>query len=348
LDYDGGEICFHRICIMRETTPDRDLHTPAPAGAPALSVVMLVPAGARRLQATLDSLLSQGGHRWELLAIVEHDTAEADVMALEEAALVDPRIRILQEAGDNPWAARNLGAMMARAPLLAFPAPGDVWSAGKLACHLALHDARPELVATYGRVAQIVPEGGMLMEARRLSRLHEGALALHDVLGDDPACMVCNLVVRRQAFLVRGGFDETLLHAQDQDLIARLIADGDPIAGIDAVLTERRCPAALPAAPTHMQVGWRQVITRHVPHAQIPHFEALQCRLIVEGLLRAGAPLSQALPHALSGLALDARAFLGGWRKAAALLAGGLWAALSPPGHRHRTAGKGTPYALHN
>jgi hypothetical protein len=70
------------------------------------------------------------------------------------------------------------------------------------------------------------------------------------VLGRHPSCTAGNLVITRRALLVGGGFDETLAHAHDQDLLARLVRDGARIEAIDAVLTGHRARPA-PALPRH-------------------------------------------------------------------------------------------------
>jgi hypothetical protein len=73
--------------------------------------------------------------------------------------MADPRIRVLHHEGPpRPAAARNLGAMLARAPLLAFLEPGDLWATGRLVSHLALHHARPDLVASFARMAFLPPK----------------------------------------------------------------------------------------------------------------------------------------------------------------------------------------------
>ena len=313
---------------MRDTTLPLDTVTPL------LSAVMLVQAPRPLLAATLTALDRQSCPRWEMLAIILSDAPEDSAMLVEEAALADPRIRILREAGDSPWAARNLGAMVARAPLLAFVENGDLWAPGKLASHLALHRDRPDLTASYARTAHIAPEASVLVGARRHSALAEGALTIEDALVAQPPCTLGNLVVRRQAFLVQGGFDETLCHAQGQDLIARLLAKGGWIEGIDAVLTGQRREGSLPAPVTRMLAGWRQVITRHAHGRSARRFEALQCRGIAQDVLRSGERIGQALPPVLQGLRLDSRAFLGGWRRGWGFLATCLWAMMVPPGLR--------------
>jgi glycosyltransferase involved in cell wall biosynthesis len=329
---DDGNHAFTGFQTMHETTPLSGGET----AVPILSVILLVRGPAALLAATLASLGHQSCPRWELLAIIAADTPEDDAVLVQEAALADPRIRILREAGATPWAARNLGAMVARASLLAFAEAGDLWVPGKLATHLALHRDSPDLTASYGRIAFIAPDASVLVGARRHSVLHDRALTPRDVLGCRPPCTTGNLVVRRQSFLVEGGFDVTLCHAQGQDLIARLLAQGGWIEGIDAVLTGRRHRLSLPASVRRMQAGWRQVIARHAHGRDALRLEALQCRRIVKGVLASGERIGQALPPAWQGLRLDAGAFLGGWRQGCGLLWALLWAAMMPPAMRQR------------
>jgi glycosyltransferase involved in cell wall biosynthesis len=277
----------------------RDAPPPIPQDTPAIAVLMPLRGTDRMLETSIATVLAQSSACWELL-LIDDGTHPAGLAVARKAALADPRIRILHHEGPpHPGAARNLGAMLARAPLLAFLEPGDLWATGRLVSHLARHRARPHLVATFARMAFLPPETSTLIGARRCSTLPDGPLTLPDVLGRRPSCTAGNLVVTRRALLVGGGFDETLAHAQDQDLLARLVRDGAPIEAIDAVLTGHRF------RPVPVQDNWRQVIARHVQGPQARRLEALHCRAMARHVLVHGGGMAQALPHAMRALRLD-------------------------------------------
>jgi glycosyltransferase involved in cell wall biosynthesis len=312
------------------------LFSPGNDAAPAaISIVMLLRGSEAMLEASIASVRAQSCATWELLAI-DDGSNDAGLVLMEEAAAADPRIRILHSHAAHPAAACNLGAMVARAPLLAFLQAGDLWATGKLARHLVLHRNQPDLVASYARMAYLAPDASALIGARRCSTLPGGMLSVTDVLGQDPSCMACNLVVRRQSVLVGGGFDETLAHAQDQDLLARLVRDGARIGAIDAVLTGHRQSMALPAHPARMQESWQQVIARHIQGEEARRLEALHCRDIAQRVLGSGGRVSQALPHAWAGVRLDAGAFFGGWRQGLLTTLACMAAVAVPAGWRRR------------
>lgn len=312
---------------MRDAPPSTD--------TPALSVLMPLHGAPALLEASIATVLAQSCARWELLLIDDGANPAGQAVA-RDAAMADQRIRILQQDAPDHTITRNLGAMLARAPLLAFLEAGDLWATNRLASHLALHRTRPELVASFARMAFIAPGASVLVGARRCSALPSGPLTLPDVLGQAPPCMAGNLVVVRRHVLVGGGFDETLAHAQDQDLLARLVRDGGQFGAIDAVLTGHRPRPDLPAHPARMQDSWHRVIARHMQGTQARRIEALHCRDIARRVLGSGGRVGAALPHALRALRLDAGAFLGGWWRGMVTVLACLTAPIMPRGLRRR------------
>jgi hypothetical protein len=305
-----------------------------PALPPLVSIILLVHGAPALLEASLASIRTQSCGRWDLLAI-DDGTNPAGSQVVEHAAQTDPRIRIVKATGSPP-ALRNRGASLAHAPLLAFVEAGDLWAASRLTDHLALHRARKGLTGSYARLAFIAPTASVLVGARRHSRLRRDPLTALDVLIGDPACTLRNAVVSRQAMLVLGGYDETLAHAQDHDLLARMIRHGARIEGIDAVLTGHRPAACLPVPPGRMQAAWRQVILRHCEGREARRLEALHCRLIARRVLGSGERIVHALPAAWRGMRIDARSFCGGWRASGGLALACLATLALPPRLRRR------------
>ena len=303
---------------------------------PEISVIVPVYNAAATLAATIASALAQTGVRCEVIAI---DDGSRDDSAERLAALAaqDPRLRVVRCANGGVSAARNLGAELARAPLVAFLDADDLWAPDKLARHLAAHAARPDAVMSYARIAFIAPDAAGLDGALTVSSLCPHPPRLVDVLGENPVCTASNMVVQRAAFRACGGFDATLRHAEDQELVARLVVRGGHVESIDAVLTGYRLsPDGLSVDLAAMHDGWRRVAARYLDEAACTPLEALYCRYLARRSLRAGASAWAALRYVRAGLALDARAFLREPRRGLSTILAALAAPLLPPALRIR------------
>lgn len=298
--------------------------------APRISVVLPVYNAAATLDATIASVLAQSEPSLELIAI--NDGSRDDSLArLLDWAARDARLRVISRENAGVSATRNLGVDLARGALVAFIDADDVWAPDKLARHIAEHAARPEAIASYARIAFIAAAAEGLAGAQTCSSLCRHDPQLIDVLGENPVCTTSNLVVARDAFVAAGGFDTTLSHAEDQDLVARLIAQGGTLAGIDAVLTGYRfSPQGLSMDLDRMFAGWRIVAARYLPAEAARAQEALYYRYLARRTLRGGGRAGLALRYVVAGLRTDARAFCAEYRRGLATIAAALAAPFLP------------------
>jgi len=297
---------------------------------PVVTVVMPVFNAASTLEATIRSILAQSFDRFELVIIDDGSTDESlnRAMAFAEA---DPRVRLISRANGGVSSARNLGASLGKAPLLAFIDADDLWDHGKLEQHVALHSAEPGLAASYARIAFIAPQAVGLAGAHTVSSLCPHMPGLLDVLGDNPVCTTSNFVVRRDWFNMLGGFNEALSYAEDQDLVARLVNALGQLGGIDAILTGYRfSPDGLSMDLERMYAGWRTVALQFLSPTQLRPLEALYCRYMARRVLRAAGSPTQSLKFALSGLRLDAATFLQDRKRGLGTLIAALIAPLVP------------------
>lgn len=298
--------------------------------APDFTVVLPVYNAAATLEATVASVLAQTCTSFELIAIDDgsNDDSLARLLAL---AASDERMRVISVKNGGVSAARNIGIDLAKAPLVAFIDADDLWDPGKLARHAEFHRADPAAAASYARIAFIAQDATDLAGARTFSSLGSRKIKLADVLGENPVCTTSNLVVRRNWFEVAGGFDASLSFAEDQELVARLVARGGHLAGIDAVLTGYRfSPDGLSANFDRMHEGWRAVALRYLDDASVTSLDALYCRYLSRRVLRSAARPSLALKYALRGLQLDARTFLRERRRGVSTLLGAITAPILP------------------
>ena len=288
------------------STPER-----AVAGAiPEISVVLPVYNAGATLETTVRSVLAQSVARFELLAI-DDGSCDDSLEQLLRLAAEDSRIKVIARANGGVSSARNLGVECAGTPLIAFLDADDLWHADKLAHHLVLHRQDPELAASYARIAFIAEDALAIAGAKTTSSRCAPNTRLLDVLGENPICTASNLVVRRDWFMRVGGFDAALSYAEDQEFVAKLIAHGGRIAGVDAVLTGYRfSPDGLSMDLARMHAGWQLVASRYLAPPERIALEALYLRYLARRVLRAGGRPAEALRYVIAGLRLDAASFL--------------------------------------
>lgn len=171
------------------------------AEPPLISCIVPVYNGARYLGAALESVLAQGWQPLELLVVDDGSTDSTPAIA----ARFGPRLRYLRQARGGPAAARNHGLRQARGELIVFQDADDLWPAGRLTRQADRFAADPQLQILVGR-AQCVR-----LEAGALQPLAEPALMFS----------VTSAMMRRRAFDILGGFDESLHTSDDVDWFLR-------------------------------------------------------------------------------------------------------------------------------
>ncbi len=196
---------------------------------PRVSVIMPCYNAERFLDRSVGSLRAQSVRDWELIAIDDGSTDGTWRWFQHEA---DPRIHCIRQANAGVSAARNAGIRAARAPLLAFLDADDRWHPTFLEKMSAALDSRPDALLAYcgwqnvglarGDGPPFVPPD--YERPDKEETLFAGCRwPIHAAL------------VRREAVLEAGGFDESLTHAEDYALWLA-IATRAPIVRVPEVL----------------------------------------------------------------------------------------------------------------
>ena len=224
------------------------MHGPPP-GAGLVSVVIPIYNAERYLAASLASALAQTYPHVEILAVDDGSTDGS----VERLRAHGDRVVLLQQRNGGAAAARNRGVRHARGEWIAFLDADDCWAPTKLEQQLARcgHLAWSHTDSVFA---------GGVNDGRRDSALtpkHAGrvlpALVCGNFIGTS------SVLIRRQAFLEGGGFDESLRSIQDWDLWLR-VAARHAIGYLDEPLVEYRVHAASTSRntrrtlPCHMQV----------------------------------------------------------------------------------------------
>lgn len=295
---------------------------------PAFSVVIAAYNAEQTIIEAIDSVLAQSEENFELI-VVDDGSSDQTLPLILQKACSDLRIKAVSQNNQGVSAARNRGVAMARAPYLAFLDADDVWSCDKLAMHRRHHDQNPALDASFARVAFYHHNGRKFKLGRTRSSVPATTCSLEDVLIENAVCTMSNMVIKRTTFLEIGGFDRTMRHVEDQDLLARLVGSGHLLRGIPQTLVGYRMSAdGLSCDFPAMLAGWKKLASRWADKVDMKRGEALYCRYLARRALRSGAGMAQVRNFVRRGIAMDSKAFLSGGQRglltASAAIAGSI------------------------
>ena len=294
---------------------------------PHFSIVIPVFNAADTLHETLSAIRAQTCNAWEAILVDDGSTDGSRDLARAEAR--DPRIRLMQNPGKGPSAARNHGAAQARGAVIAFCDADDLWQPDKLA-RVAAILSRTEVAAVYGKVA-FYPTGNT--GPLRLSTVPGTALTIPMLLAENPVCTMSNLSIRTAAFRALGGLDETMVHNEDLDLLVRLVAAGATVTGDDHLHLRYRTDArGLSSSLARMRAGRQEVLRRAalMGYRTENRQEAVFLRYLTRRALRMDDGAGDAFRFAIEGLAKAPAAYLTPARRGVPTATAALLAPLLP------------------
>jgi glycosyltransferase involved in cell wall biosynthesis len=185
---------------------------------PRVSVVIPAYNAQRFVAETIAAVKAQSYQDLEIIVVDDGSTDQTASIAESFEG-----VRCIRKPNGGVSSARNRGVAEARGELLAFVDSDDVWHPDKLRHQVALMDLHPELVL--GITASSSDRS--LMEA--VPRLPEGQLPNHRIIEQfeevflNPYLGMSGVIVRKAAFDVVNGFDQTLPFAEDVDFYLRLL-----------------------------------------------------------------------------------------------------------------------------
>ncbi|HZH25795.1 MAG TPA: glycosyltransferase family A protein [Azospirillaceae bacterium] len=183
-------------------------------------VSVLIPAynAARFIAAAVQSAQAQTLRDIEIV-VVDDGSQDATAAIVAELADKDPRIRLLRQRNMGVSAARNKGLKAARAPYVAPLDADDLWRHDKLERQLAAANA-PEVGLVYTWSTH-VDEDSRVIPGRATGSTHEGWVYPHLLMGNFVGSGSVPLM-RREALLAAGGWDEDMRGNEDQLLYLRI------------------------------------------------------------------------------------------------------------------------------
>lgn len=231
---------------------------------PLVSVVVALHNGEAFLAETLNSALNQTHAEVEVI-VVDDGSTDGSAEVLERFA---GRVVAFRQPNRGASAARNRGLAEARGTYVIFLDHDDVWEptfVELLAARLASVD--DSVVGAVAGWEEIDADGGRRPETRFAVEASYGLRDLTRRCWSGPS----GVMLRRDAMLAVGGWDERLYLAQDWDLWLRLAAAGGTFVGVDGVLWfYRRHDRSLSRQLDLMLVDARSLCDRHLVNPALP------------------------------------------------------------------------------
>lgn len=197
---------------------------------PAVSIIMPAYNAQATIAASIQSVRAQTLKNWELI-IVDDGSEDQTAEVASEIARHDSRICIIQRPNRGPSIARNAGADLARAHVLAFLDADDMWAAERLTGMLIKFRDEPGAGVLFSRTRFIDAD---TLEPGTLTP-HSEQLSASDIMSENALCSTSNIVCLKRVFEETGGFTPDLKYAEDQDWLLRVALEGKwQIMGVDA------------------------------------------------------------------------------------------------------------------
>ena len=146
-----------------------------------------------------------------------------------------PDVEVVELGENHGSVARNIGVERARTPYVAFADDDSWWAPGALEEAARLLDAHPRLAVLAGRmlVGEDERPDPICADMADSPLPHEDDLPGPPVLG----FLACGAVVRRDAYLAAGGFDDVIFFMGEEERLALdLVTRGWGLAYVDQVV----------------------------------------------------------------------------------------------------------------
>jgi glycosyltransferase involved in cell wall biosynthesis len=194
---------------------------------PTVSVVTPFCNGARYLSDALATVAKQTRLPSEMILVDDGSTdGSADLVARFDAPF--PK-RLLQQPNGGQSAARNRAAMAATGKYLAFLDHDDIWHPRHIEILVGILEGDAGLGWAYSNIDEMDHDGRVvhLKLLRQLNpEVEHPKTSIYNMLKADMFIFPSAAVVRRDAFLAIGGFDDRLSGYEDDDLFLRMFRAG--------------------------------------------------------------------------------------------------------------------------
>lgn len=185
---------------------------------PLISVIIPSYNAAPTIEETLRSIMNQSFIDLEILVINDGSDDETGEIA-NRLAKEDKRIRVFSYPNEGVSVSRNRGIQLAQGEYLSFIDADDLWTSNKLEAQYEALKIHPQASVAYSWTDNIDGKGNIVQKG---IRTQASGYILPELLQVNLLQNGSNPLIRRSAFETVGGFDESLLNADDWDMWLRL------------------------------------------------------------------------------------------------------------------------------
>lgn len=232
---------------------------------PIISVIIPAFNAEKTIEETLQSVINQTFIDFEIIVINDGST-DRTLEVVDK--IKDPRIKVFSYPNSGRVSiSRNRGFLQAVGEFIAFLDADDIWMPEKLDLQFKALQSNPQAAVAYSWVDCIDENGKFLRSTRRISITGDvhAELLLGNFLENGS-----NPLIRKQALMEVGIFDESLLNAEDHDLYLRLAANYQFICVPAPVVLYRISPNSKSCNVARMEVQSRRVIEKGFERAPAP------------------------------------------------------------------------------
>jgi glycosyltransferase involved in cell wall biosynthesis len=185
---------------------------------PLVSVIIPAFNSEKTIQETIDSVLNQTLHDLEIIVI---NDGSQDATLEVASGISDFRIKIFSYPNAGVSASRNRGLKQASGEYIAFLDADDLWTPDKLERQLQALKSQPNAAVAYSWTDWIDESGRFLRPGGHITK--NGNVHRHLLLRDFVESG-SNPLIRKEALMKVGGFNEALSAAADWEMWLRLAA----------------------------------------------------------------------------------------------------------------------------
>ncbi|MEO1184545.1 MAG: glycosyltransferase [Cyanobacteria bacterium J06636_27] len=188
------------------------------ATMPLISVIVPVYNGEKTIKETIESVLNQTFSNLELI-IIDDGSQDSTLKVISD--IKDSRLKVFSYKNAGVAISRNRGIKKSVGEFIAFLDADDLWTSDKLEVQLEALQSKPQAALAYSWVDYINAEGEFLHNGNHITI---NGNAYKQMLVENVLENGSNPLVRREALIYVGGFNQSLTPAEDWDMWLRLAA----------------------------------------------------------------------------------------------------------------------------
>ncbi|HSW65018.1 MAG TPA: glycosyltransferase family A protein [Dissulfurispiraceae bacterium] len=200
-----------------------------------VSIIVPIYNAARFIDNVMGSIAKQDYENYEVIFI---DDGSTDNSVQKIRDYDSSTVKIFSKKNEGPAKARNFGILQATGKFVAFHDADDAWHRSKLSKQVALFQTRPSLGLVFSNAHYVVMDSGKVMGESIPSGLDANNIT-KELMTRGCFILTSSVIIRRDALLAVGMFDDSLIFAEDWDLFFR-ISERYEVDYVREVLLEQR------------------------------------------------------------------------------------------------------------